>query len=84
MNESFIVGGFEYKQDDKGVWQYSPIEKSLKADTLYGRKEKVEYQDKAELKLLEEIETQSKNDFKEMIKFTVLDIAKYLKTIVQK
>ncbi len=64
---------------DKGEWTY--VEKSLKADTLNGRVNEVKYQDKAELSLLEVIENKNKKEFENIIRFTVLEIAKYLKSL---
>ncbi len=76
------IGSHVANLDDKGNWTY--IEKALKADTLYGRKEDAKYQDKAEIKVLEDVENKSKDDFRETIRNTVIEVVKYLQTLTTK
>jgi len=81
ITQTVDVGNVIYSLDDKGNWTY--IEKALKADTLYGRKETATYQDKAELKVLEAVENKSKQEFKDSLHTTVLEIAQYLKSLIK-
>lgn len=81
VSQTVDLGNVVYSLDDKGNWSY--IEKALKADTLYGRKETVAYQDKAEIKVLEAVENKSKQEFKNNIHTTVLEIAQYLKSLMK-
>ncbi len=73
MHNPITIGNFVYSRDDAGKWIYKAIE------IQPVKKKDPQYQERPEHKLQEVIEQNSKNNFKDRLKSTVLNTISFLK-----